>query len=167
MPFRLPHRQAYDATMSRVEPAASKATERPGHHQEEIRMSAWPVLVTLAALLFYFWTGLMVGNARRKYNVPAPATTGNPDFERVFRVQMNTLEWLPIFLVSMWIFCMYWNGLVGAVIGAIWIVGRYMYAHGYMTAADQRSMGFMIQALAVMILFLGALFGALGSLFGG
>ena len=67
-------------------------------------MSAWPVLVTLAALLFYFWTGLMVGNARRKYNVPAPATTGNLDFERVFRVQMNTLEWLPIFLVSLWIF---------------------------------------------------------------
>jgi glutathione S-transferase len=130
-------------------------------------MSAWPVLVTLAALLFYFWTGLMVGNARRKFNVPAPATTGNPDFERVFRVQMNTLEWLPIFLVSLWIFCMYWNGLLGAVIGAIWIVGRYMYAHGYMAAADQRSMGFMIQALAVMILFLGGLFGALGSLFAG
>ncbi|MFN9355587.1 MAG: MAPEG family protein, partial [Alphaproteobacteria bacterium] len=64
-------------------------------------------------------------------------------------------------------FCMYWNGLLGAVIGAIWIVGRYMYAHGYMAAADQRSMGFMIQALAVMILFLGALFGALGSLFAG
>lgn len=130
-------------------------------------MSAWPVLVTLAALLFYFWTGLMVGNARRKYNVPAPATTGNPDFERVFRVQMNTLEWLPIFLVSLWLFVSYWSDLVGALVGAVWIVGRYMYAHGYMIAANQRSMGFMIQALAVMILFFGAFIGAIMSLFGG
>lgn len=129
-------------------------------------MSAWPVLVTLSALLFYFWTGLMVGNARRKYNVPAPATTGNTDFERVFRVQMNTLEWLPMFLVSLWLFVFYWSDLLGAVIGAIWIVGRYMYAHGYMIEAQQRSMGFMIQALAVLILFLGALFGALASLLG-
>ena len=129
-------------------------------------MSAWPVLVTLAALLFYFWTGLMVGNARRKYNVPAPATTGNPDFERAFRVQMNTLEWLPMFLVSLWLFVFYWSDLLGAVIGAIWIVGRYMYAHGYMIEAQQRSMGFMIQALAVLILFLGAAFGAVASLLG-
>lgn len=129
-------------------------------------MSAWPVLVTLAALLFYFWTGLMVGNARRKYNVPAPATTGNADFERVFRVQMNTLEWLPMFLVSLWLFVFYWSDLLGAVIGAIWIVGRYMYAHGYMIEAQQRSMGFMIQALAVLILFLGAAFGAVASLLG-
>jgi len=129
-------------------------------------MSAWPVLVTLAALLFYFWTGLMVGNARRKYNVPAPATTGNADFERVFRVQMNTLEWLPMFLVSLWLFVFYWSDLLGAVIGAIWIVGRYMYAHGYMIEAQQRSMGFMIQALAVLILFLGAAIGAIGSLLG-
>ena len=129
-------------------------------------MSAWPVLVTLAALLFYFCTGLMVGNARRKYNVPAPATTGNADFERVFRVQMNTLEWLPMFLVSLWLFVFYWSDLLGAIIGAIWIVGRYMYAHGYMIEAQQRSMGFMIQALAVLILFLGAAFGAVASLLG-
>ena len=128
-------------------------------------MSAWPVLVTLGALLFYFWTGLQVGAARRKFNVPAPATTGNPDFERVFRVQMNTLEWLPIFLVSLWTFNLYWDGRVGAVIGLIWIIGRYLYAHGYAIAADQRSMGFLIQALAVMFLFLGALIGAVMSMF--
>lgn len=130
-------------------------------------MSAWPVLVTLGALLFYFWTGMMVGNARRKYNVPAPATTGNPDFERVFRVQMNTLEWLPMFLVSLWIFATYWDGRVAALIGLIWIVGRYMYAHGYMIEAGQRSMGFLIQALAVAVLFVGGLIGALMALFGG
>ncbi len=108
----------------------------------------------------------MVGNARRKYKVPAPATTGNVDFERVFRVQMNTLEWLPIFLVSLWLFVSYWNDAVGALIGLVWIVGRYMYAHGYTLAADQRSMGFMIQAIAVLLLFGGALVGAIMSLMG-
>jgi glutathione S-transferase len=128
-------------------------------------MSAWPVLVTLGALLFYFWTSLQVGAARTKFKVPAPATTGNPDFERVFRVQMNTLEWLPIFLVSLWTFTLYWDGRVGAIIGLIWIVGRYLYAHGYAIAADQRSMGFLIQGLAVLFLFLGALIGAVMSMF--
>ncbi len=130
-------------------------------------MSTWPVLVTLAALLFYFWTSIQVGAARRKYNIPAPATTGNADFERVFRVQMNTLEWLPLFLGSLWIFAMYWDDRVAALIGAVWVVGRVLYAHGYAAAANQRSMGFTIQGIAVLLLFLGGLVGAIMSLFGG
>jgi glutathione S-transferase len=127
-------------------------------------MSAWPVLVTLAALLFYFWTGILVGQARGKYKIPAPATTGNPDFERVFRVQMNTLEWLPIFLVSLWIFALYWDDRLAAIIGLIWIVGRYLYAHGYAIEAGQRSTGFLIQGVAVLILFGGGLIGAVMAL---
>lgn len=129
-------------------------------------MSTWPVLVTLAALLFYFWTSMQVGGARRKHNIPAPAVSGNADFERVFRVQMNTLEWLPLFLGSLWIFDLYWDGRVAALIGAVWIVGRVLYAHGYATAADQRGMGFSIQGIAVLLLFLGGLVGAIMSLFG-
>ncbi|MEQ1864612.1 MAG: MAPEG family protein [Micropepsaceae bacterium] len=129
-------------------------------------MSAWPVLVTLGALLFYFWTSMQVGGARRKYNIPAPAVSGNADFERVFRVQMNTLEWLPLFLGSLWIFTMYWDDRVAALIGAVWIVGRALYAHGYAAAADQRSTGFMIQGIAVIVLFVGGLVGAVMSLFG-
>lgn len=128
-------------------------------------MSAWPVLVTLGALLFYFWTSMQVGGARRKYNIPAPAVSGNADFERVFRVQMNTLEWLPLFLGSLWIFTMYWDDRVAALIGAVWIVGRALYAHGYAAAADQRSTGFMIQGIAVIVLFVGGLIGAVMSLF--
>jgi glutathione S-transferase len=107
----------------------------------------------------------LVSNARRKYNIAAPATTGNPDFERVFRVQMNTLEWLPMFLVSFWLFNAYWDTRIGAIIGVAWIVGRVMYAQGYTKAADQRSMGFLVQAIAVLLLFGGALVGAIMSLF--
>jgi glutathione S-transferase len=127
-------------------------------------MSAWLVLVTLGALLFYFWTGILVGQARQKYGVKAPAITGNPDFERVFRVQMNTLEWMPLFLGSLWIFAMYWDARVAAALGLVWIIGRVMYAQGYAKAADQRSMGFMVQGLAVLILFGGGLVGAVMSL---
>jgi glutathione S-transferase len=130
-------------------------------------MSAWPVLVTLAALFFYFWTGIQVAQARRKYSIPAPAITGNADFERVFRVQMNTLEWLPLFLGSLWIFAMYWDDRVAALVGAVWIVGRALYAHGYVAAADQRSTGFLIQGIAVIVLFVGGLAGAVMSLFSG
>ena len=117
-------------------------------------------IVTLCALLLYFFMGLRVGRARSKYEVPAPAISGNEDFERVFRVQANTLEWLPLFLVSMWLFALYWNDRFAAAVGVVWIVGRILYMTGYTRAAGARSTGFGIQALATGVL----LFGALGKI---
>jgi glutathione S-transferase len=114
-------------------------------------------IVTILALLLYFVMGLRVGQARAKYNVPAPATTGNPDFERMFRVQANTLEWLPIFLPSLWLFAFSWNDRAAAGVGAVWIVGRYLYMTGYAREASARSAGFGIQALATGVLLFGAL----------
>jgi len=114
-------------------------------------------IVTLLALLLYFMMGLRVGQARSKFGVEAPAITGNPDFERVFRVQANTLEWLPIFLASLWLFALYWNDMVAAGLGVVWIVGRILYMTGYSREARARSTGFGIQALATGILLFGAL----------
>ena len=119
-----------------------------------------PAIVTILALLLYFYMGLRVGQGRSKYDVPAPAITGNLDFERLFRVQANTLEWLPIFLPALWLFALYWNDLVAAGLGAVWIVGRYVYMTGYSKAAGSRSAGFGVQAIATAAL----LFGALGRL---
>ena len=119
-----------------------------------------PAIVTILALLLYFVMGLRVGQGRSKYGVEAPATTGNADFERLFRVHANTLEWLPIFLPALWLFAIYWNDLVAAGVGVVWIVGRYLYMTGYSKAAGSRSAGFGIQALATAVL----LFGALGRL---
>jgi glutathione S-transferase len=130
-------------------------------------MTALPVLVTLLALLFYFWTGIAVAQARGKFKVAAPAMTGNPDFERVVRVQANTLEWLPLFLASMWLFTLYWPAWIAAVLGLVWIVGRFMYMQGYIAAAEKRSMGFLVQSLAVAVLFVGALIGAIMQLING
>jgi glutathione S-transferase len=86
-----------------------------------------------------------------------PATSGNPDFERVFRVQMNTLEWMPIFLPSLWLFAIYVSDPIAAVLGLIWIAGRALYMTGYAQAAAKRGLGFAIQAVAAIILWVGAL----------
>jgi glutathione S-transferase len=118
-------------------------------------------IVTLLALLVYFYMGLRVGRARTKYGVEAPAVTGNPDFERDYRIQMNTLEWLPLFLVSLWLFAIAWGSdLIAAGIGLVWIVGRILYLTGYSKAAASRGPGFGVQALATGVL----LFGALGKI---
>ncbi len=117
-------------------------------------------IVTLVSLLLYFYMGLRVGQGRSKYGVAAPAIHGHPDFERLFRVQANTLEWLPIYLVSLWLFALYWDSRVAAGVGVVWIIGRALYMTGYSRAAGARSTGFLIQAIATGVL----LFGALGRL---
>ncbi len=117
----------------------------------------WTAVVTLLALLAYFWMSLQVGRARGKSGIHPPAMTGDALLERAIRVQSNTLEWLPIFLVSLWLFAIYWNELAAAGLGVVWIVGRLLYATGYMADAAKRSTGFLIQFLACAILLLGAL----------
>lgn len=121
---------------------------------------AYVAIVTLLALLTYFWMGLQVGRARAKSGIPAPAMTGDPVLERTIRAHYNTLEWLPLFLVPLWLFAIYWNDLVAAAVGLVWIVGRIVYQVGYVADPKKREAGFMIQALAVAVL----LFGSLGRL---
>jgi len=120
-------------------------------------MFHFTAIVTCLAIAFYFFTTVLVGKAREKFGIKAPAVSGNPDFERVFRVQMNTLEWLPIFLPSLWLFAIYISDQWAAVLGLIWILGRILYTTGYSQAAEKRSMGFAVQALAGIVLWLGAL----------
>ena len=117
----------------------------------------WTAVVTLLALLVYFWMSLQVARARGKSGIKPPAMTGHPLLERTVRVQSNTLEWLPIFLVSLWLFAIYWNELVAAGLGLVWIVGRLAYSVGYVADPAKRSTGFLIQLLACAVLLLGAL----------
>ena len=120
----------------------------------------WVALVSLAALLVYFWMSTQVPRARIKCGISAPAMTGDPLLERTIRAHYNTLEWLPIFLVSLWLFAIYWNELIAAAVGAVWVVGRVIYALGYYADANRRGPGFLIQSLATAVL----LFGALGKI---
>ncbi len=120
-------------------------------------MYHFTALVTCLAILFYFFTGIHVSKARVAFGIKVPATSGHPDFERVFRVQMNTLEWMPIFLPSLWLFAIYISDPYAAVLGLIWIAGRVLYLTGYSQSAAKRGPGFAVQALAAIILWAGAL----------
>ena len=117
-------------------------------------------LVIALALLEFFAFGWAVGRAREKYQVPAPAIAGNPVFERYFRVQMNTLEQLVIFVPSILTFGHYVSGYVAAALGVLFIIGRAVYFQGYVQAAEKRHVGFLLSALPNAALLLGAIFGA-------
>jgi glutathione S-transferase len=118
---------------------------------------SYVALVTIGALLVFFWMSLRVGQARAKCGIAAPAMSGDPILERHIRVHYNTLEWLPAFLVSLWLFAIYWSDLVAAGLGVLWIVGRILYATGYVADPKKRELGFMIQLAAVAALMFGAL----------
>jgi glutathione S-transferase len=119
-------------------------------------MFHFTALVTCLAVLFCFFTSFQVGKARATYGITAPARSGNPDFERVVRVQMNTLEWMPIFLPALWLFAIYIGDALAALLGVVWIAGRIAFMIGYTTAANKRGLGFAIQGGAAAILWLGA-----------
>ena len=118
-----------------------------------------PALVTLLTVALMIWTMIGVGNARRRTGIRAPATTGHPDFERAFRVQMNTIEAVAAFLPCLWLASAYGFPMLAGVLGGAWIVGRVWYAIGYTQSADKRSMGFMIGSLANLALLGIALWG--------
>jgi glutathione S-transferase len=120
-------------------------------------MYHFTALVTCLAIAFYFYTSLLVSKARVKFDVKLPAISGNPDFERVFRVQMNTLEWMPIFLPSLWLFAIYISDPLAAALGVVWIIGRVLYVIGYSQAVAKRGRGFAVQAFAAVVLWVGAL----------
>lgn len=120
-------------------------------------MYHFTALVTLLAILFFFFTSVNVSRSRTRTGVKVPATSGHPDFERAFRIQMNTLEWMPIFLPSLWLFAIYISDAIAAGIGAVWIIGRIVYFIGYSQAAAKRGPGFAIQAIAAIALWAGVL----------
>jgi glutathione S-transferase len=118
-------------------------------------------IVTALALLEYMGISILVGRARAKYGIKAPATSGHEVFDRTFRVHQNTLEQLVVFLPALWLFGTYLSASWGAVIGLAFIVGRVLYVQGYIADPEKRGPGFLIGFLANVLLLLGALVGAI------
>ncbi|XP_051913149.1 leukotriene C4 synthase [Hippocampus zosterae] len=58
--------------------------------------------VTVAAVLEQAYFSLQVISARRKFRVSPPCTSGPPQFERVFRAQVNCSEYFPLFIAILW-----------------------------------------------------------------
>jgi len=82
---------------------------------------------------------------------------GDPLLERTIRAHYNTLEWMPVFLPSLWLFAIYWDSRVAAGLGLLWIIGRIVYFLGYVADASKRRLGFFVQSLAASVLLLGGL----------
>jgi uncharacterized MAPEG superfamily protein len=117
------------------------------------------VIVILLALAQYMVLAALVGRARVKYGVRAPAITGNEAFERVFRAHQNTLENLVIFIPAVWIFAVYLSPGWAAGLGTVFLLARIEYARGYITAADKRGIGAGISGFVLITLVLGGLIG--------
>jgi uncharacterized MAPEG superfamily protein len=131
-----------------------------------MNLSLLPALDTALAVLLFMTTAALVGRARGKHGIKAPATTGHADFERAFRVQMNTLEALAIFLPSLWLAATYWNAAYAGYVGLVWVVARVWYAAAYLGDASRRGPGFILGMVASMTLLLGGLIGLLNRMFG-
>jgi glutathione S-transferase len=130
-------------------------------------IAAATAIVTILAILVYFWTLMAVGGMRGKHGVKAPTMTGHLEFECAVRVQMNTLEQLPVFLPLLWLATLYFSPAVSMaylswlppVLGVIWVIGRIIYKNGYMAAPEKRSTGFLIAGIALIGLLICALVG--------
>jgi glutathione S-transferase len=117
-------------------------------------------IVTALALIQLSAFGFLVGKARGKYGVSAPAITGNAHFEREFRVHQNTLEQLVAVIPAMWMFGMYVHALTAAALGLVFVVSRFIYRNAYLKDPKSRSPGFGIGAVCTMTLLLGSVVGA-------
>ena len=122
--------------------------------------------VSALALLQFWGFGLMVGRARGLYNVPAPATSGHEIFDRWFRVHYNTMERLVILIPSLFCFGYLWGQYPAAALGGVYLIGRQLYAIGYVKDPKSRGLGMLVGEIPLLILLLGSLIGAVVHLVG-
>lgn len=121
---------------------------------------AWVLIIIVLALAQFIGFGIAVGGARSRYGVRAPATSGHPEFERYFRVQMNTLEQLVVFLPAIWLFAQFISPRWAAALGAVYLAGRMIYFMSYVKDPKTRSLGFGLTMLPILVMLLGVLYAA-------
>ena len=120
-------------------------------------------IVTVLMLIQYFWFGYFVSAARIRHGIKAPATSGHPEFDRAFRIHQNTLEQLMVVLPALWLFGWYVHALTGALLGLLFIAGRFIYRAGYLRDPASRLSGSIVGAVALVVLLAGGLVGAVMS----
>lgn len=122
-------------------------------------------VAALAVIQLVFF-GLLVGRARGRYGVKAPAVSGHEMFDRAYRVQMNTLELMVAFLPALFIAAKYWPQAYVAGVGVVYLVGRLIYWRSYTAAPASRGLGFALSMIPIMVLLIAALVGMIGESIG-
>jgi len=122
-------------------------------------------IVAILALAQFVLFSIQVGSMRAKHDVRAPAITGHPDFERMFRIQQNTMEQLVVFIPVLWIFGYLVNPFWGAAIGLVFIIGRFMYRASYLKDPAARGMGFTITFVPTAVMLVWSLIVAVRGFF--
>lgn len=122
---------------------------------------AWVSAIVLLALLHYMVVGALVGVARGRYQIAAPATTGHPIFERWFRVHQNSLELLIAFVPSIWLFGWWVSQAWATGIGLVYVAARILYTVQYLKDPKTREIGAGLSFLAIFVLIVGGLYKAL------
>jgi glutathione S-transferase len=121
-------------------------------------------LVALAALVQLLVFSFLVGGARGRYGVKAPAVTGHPMFERAYRVQMNTLELMVLFIPALYVAAHYWPPAWVAAVGAVYVLGRLVYRTAYVRDPASRGLGYLFSILPIFVLLAGGVVGAVRGL---
>ena len=119
----------------------------------------YPGILSSVALLVYYFTLFKSGMARGRFKIAAPSHEGPEEYVRHVRAHQNTVEHLVLFLPGLWLFAVAVDPIWAAAIGAIWPVGRLMYALGYYKAPEKRSIGLYISMPPIYIFILGSLIG--------
>ena len=119
----------------------------------------YPGILSSVALLVYYFTLFKSGMARGRFKIAAPSHDGPEEYVRHVRAHQNTVEHLAMFLPGLWLFAVAVDPIWAAAIGAIWPVGRLMYALGYYKAPEKRSIGLYISMPPIYIFILGSLIG--------
>lgn len=117
-------------------------------------------IITLLAVAQYLFFGAKVGIAREKYNIKAPATTGDETFERHYRVHYNTMEQLIGFIPALWAFGIFVGDIYAVGLGVVYLIGRFLYANAYVADPSKRVAGAMMSGIPTMIMTIGGIIGA-------
>lgn len=122
---------------------------------------AYVTIIVMLALIEFLYFGILVGGARGRTGVTAPAVSGNLEFERPFRAHQNTLEQLIVFVPAMFATGYYVSDIFAVIAGVTFLIGRAIYFRTYSADAEKRGPGMIITMVANVSLVLGGLVGAL------
>ncbi|QWD49769.1 MAPEG family protein [Polynucleobacter paneuropaeus] len=123
----------------------------------------YTAFITLLTVALLFAVTFNVGRARGKYQIKAPAVLGHEMFERAYRIQLNTIENVLMFLPALWLYAIFIGDKGAGDSGMIWLLGRIWYAIAYQTNPAKRGCGFLISLLVIAGLWLGAAYGIYGA----